>query len=146
MVKFTPPPQFADRKTSDLVKDVEALIRDEQTAVQAGWAQERLSVLGVRAVLRADPFDAPRSRRPTGRLNPRLAAGGHEAAMKQSIQALRGFRDAYREAWQAFRQNLKTTFHGGSTYARRRGGMRCKSMEAVCGWPLGAEWLFWSAI
>jgi len=132
VVKFTPPPQFAHRETSDLVKDVEALIRDKQTAVRAARAQERRGVLGVRAVLRADPFDAPRSRRPTGRLNPHLAAGSNKEAMKQGMLALRGFRDAYREAWQQFRQNLKATFPGGTYLMRRLYGVECKPLDAVC--------------
>ncbi len=131
-VNFVPPPQFTNRDTSDLVSDVEALIRDKQTAVRAGRRQGRRPILGVKAVQRADPFDAPRSRRPMGRLNPRLAAGGNKEAMQQGMLALRGFRDAYREAWHEFRQNLKATFPGGTYLMRRLYDVECKPLDAVC--------------
>jgi REP element-mobilizing transposase RayT len=126
----TIPLQFADRTPAHFVRDVEALIGDKQRGIAATMAAEGRSFMGVKAVLRQDPFDAPKSRRPKYGRNPRLAAGANHEAMQQGIAALRSFRESYREAWIQFRDNVRTVFPAGTYLMRRLYNCVCKPLDA----------------
>jgi putative transposase len=127
--RFVIPPQFADRDPKALAREVEHKIEDEQRVVRATLAAKGRSFLGVRRVLAADPFDAPRSRRPKGKLNPRLAAGGNHQAMAQAVQALRLFRQRYRDAWKAFCKGMAVVFPGGTLLLRLRFNVPCEPLD-----------------
>ena len=60
--QVTIPPQLADRAPADLVRDVEALVLEKQKGIAATMAAEGRTFKGVKAVLRQDPFDAPKGR------------------------------------------------------------------------------------
>jgi putative transposase len=128
--RFTVPPQFADRDPEAFVRDVEALIRDAQRATCATLAAERRSFLGVNGVLAADPFDAPKSVRPKGRLKPCLAAGGHHEVMIEAKRALRYFRQRYREQWRLFCTGAAAIFPGGTLLMRRLFNVACEPLDA----------------
>lgn len=128
--RLTIPRQFADRAPADFARDVEAFIADKQKSVAATMAAEGRSFMGVKAVLRQDPFDAPHNRRPKYRRNPRLAAGGNSEALQQGIAALRHFRERYREAWSRFRHGIKIVFPAGTYLMRRLYNCLCEPLDA----------------
>jgi REP element-mobilizing transposase RayT len=128
--QVTIPPQFADRTPVDFVRNVEAMLADEHKAIAATMAAAGRSFMGVKAVLRQDPLDAPKSRRPRYGLNPRLAAGGNREAMQQGIAALRQFRERYRDAWKQFRDNARTVFPAGTYLMRRLYNCMCEPLDA----------------
>jgi hypothetical protein len=52
----------------------------------------------IQKVIDADPFDSPSSRRPKGKANPTVAAGGDRDLLRAGIRLVRSFRELYREA------------------------------------------------
>ena len=122
--RFTVPPQFADRDAERFVAEVEALIRDEQTAIRARRAGKPF--VGARAVLATDPFDAPSNQRPRGSRNPTVKASNDTAAYDRARQAVRAFRESYRTAWRRFAQGLHAIFPAGTLLMRNRYGVRCE--------------------
>ena len=109
---------------------VEHHIRAEQERIAAQLAVQARSVMGVRRVLATDPLDAPATPRPLGNLNPALAGGGDAEALSKAKAALKSFRRAYREAWQAFKAGLSTVFPGGTLLMRTRFGQPCATLDA----------------
>jgi REP element-mobilizing transposase RayT len=126
--QFTIPPQLSDRTPGLLVRDVEAMIAGQENALRTSRSGRGFA--GVQRVLGVDPFDSPDTVRPKGKLNPRLAAGGDTAALKQGMLALRLFRDAYREAFKAFRRGLAVVFPAGTYLMRRLYGVACHALDA----------------
>jgi REP element-mobilizing transposase RayT len=126
--QFTIPPQFANRTPERFVRDVEALISEQQNALRASRTGRGFA--GVQRVLAVNPFDSPDSIRPKGKLNPRLAAGGDSAALTHGMLALRLFRDAYRKAFEAFRRGLAVVFPAGTYLMRRLYGVACHPLDA----------------
>jgi putative transposase len=121
--RFTLPPQFADRTPEQLVREVEALIRDKQNAILS--TRSGKPFLGARAALAADPFDAPSTQRPRGHRNPTVKAGGDSAAYKLATQAVRAFREAYRAAWLLFCRGQHALFPAGTLLMRKRYSVPC---------------------
>jgi REP element-mobilizing transposase RayT len=122
--RFTIPPQFVDRSPVQLVADVEALIRDKHSSVHSSRAGK--AFLGVRAVLAADPFDAPSTQRPRFTRNPTVKASGDHAAYDLARKAVRAFREAYREAWSRFSQGLRAVFPAATVLMRARYRVACE--------------------
>ena len=110
--------------------DVNKLIRDEERSVAATRAVLGRPVMRLKDIQRVDPFEAPHSRRPKYKLNPRLAAGGDREALRQGIVALRHFRDSDRRAW-----GLVQHGHGvcRRPLDRRRPGFRFARIELISG-------------
>jgi len=125
--RFSIPLQFAGRSPEYFVRDVEALISEQQRALHASRSGRGFA--GARRVLAVNPFDSPDSVRPKGKLNPHLAAGGDSAALKQAMLALRLFREAYREAYKAFRRGLAVVFPAGTYLMRRLYGVACHPLD-----------------
>ena len=115
-----------------LIADVEAHIRDRQRQFVVDLAAQGRRFMGVKAVLRTSAFDAPRTRRPVGNLNPQLAAGADRTALRAAAAALRAFRIAYRQAWELFKQGAKAIFPGGTLLLRRRFAVPCEQLDAAC--------------
>jgi putative transposase len=127
--QFVIPPQFADREPESLARDVETLVEDKQRAVHASMAAQGRTFLGAARIMRADPFDAPTSKRLKGTMNPRFAGGGNHEAMSQAVQALRLFRERYRQAWIAFCKGIAAVFPAGTLLMRRRFNVPCEPLD-----------------
>ena len=121
--QFTIPLQFADRTPEHFARDVEALIRDKQTAIRA--TRTGKPFLGVNSVLAVDPFDSPTTQRPRGKRNPTVKAGGDAVAYNLARKAVRTFRDAYRIAWRMFCDGARVVFPAGTLLMRKRYGVEC---------------------
>jgi hypothetical protein len=111
------------------VADVNKLIRDEEKSVAATRAVLGRPVMRRKDIQRVDPFEAPNSRRPKYKLNPRLAAGGDRGALQQGIAALRHFRESYRRAWQRFCEGVRAVFPAGTYLMRRLYRVRCARLD-----------------
>jgi len=122
------PPQLAD-SVEQAIATVQHHIHDRQHELAAQLAQQRRSVVGVRGVLATKPLDAPTTPRPLGNLNPALAGGGDAQALSKAKVALKTFRRAYREAWQAFKAGLSVVFPGGTLLMRTRFGQPCAPLD-----------------
>lgn len=109
---------------------VEEYVRDEQAGHLRTLEHERRSFLGVKRVLAVDPFSAPTTPRPEGNLNPHLAASTPQA-LQLAIKALRHFRLAYREAWEAFKRGEHAVFPGGTLLMRKRFKVPCDPCDTA---------------
>ena len=112
------------------VQTVELHIRQAQDQAAVNLAAQGRGVLGARAVLATQPFDAPTTQRPSGNLNPHLASGGDHDALSTAKQALKQFRQAYRTAWETFKRTAQAVFPGGTLLMRQRFGQRCEPRDA----------------
>jgi hypothetical protein len=130
--QVVPPAQLDRGDLEALIADVEAHIRERQRQIAVDLAAQGRRFMGVKAVLRTFPFDAPSTARPAGNLNPQLAAGADRAALRVAVEAVVAFRVAYRQAWELFKRGAEAIFPGGTLLMRKRFGVRCGSLNAAC--------------
>jgi REP element-mobilizing transposase RayT len=126
------PPRQLDGGLEHVIANVEARLRDSQKQLARNLQAQGRSFLGEKAVLRTDPLDAPMTPRPQGNLNPRLSSGNDAKALQLGIRALRSFRLAYREAWQALKRGVLAVFPGGTLLMKRRFHVPCDPLDAAC--------------
>jgi hypothetical protein len=122
---FVPPPAFADRDIRELVKEIEETVRAEQYAIRAEVAAKCWRFMGVKRILKVNPFDSPTTKEPTIKLNPRLSASDPEI-MKKGKKRLRYFRLAYRDALARLRAGLDAIFPYGTYWYRRLLNLPCE--------------------
>jgi REP element-mobilizing transposase RayT len=101
------PHQFAAR-LAVRVKAREAELREQH-------AKAKRTVLGRAAVLAQDPFDSPQSLEPRRNLNPRVASQDKWRRI-EALGRLKAFLDAYREAWQTFKEGVRDVVFPAGTY------------------------------
>jgi hypothetical protein len=129
--QVVPPAQLDRGDLEALISDVESHIRERQSQIAVDLAAQGRRFMGVKAVLRIDPFDSPSTPRPAGNINPQLAAGADGAALRLAVQALRAFRSAYRRAWELFKRGAAAVFPGGTLMLRKRFGVPCDPLDAA---------------
>lgn len=135
--QFTVPPMLRDQPMDQLIVDVDALLQDAQQALCAAHAAEGRSIRGLNAMLASDPFESPSSRRPKGKTNPTVAAGGDGDLLRAGIRLVRSFRERYREAWKAYRAGMRDAlFPAGTLRMRLLHGVSCDEVAAP--WCAGA--------
>jgi putative transposase len=122
---FVAPPAFADRQVRDLVKEIEDSVRAEQYSIRAEVAAKGLRFMGVKRILKVNPFDSPTTEEPPTKLNPRLSASDPEV-MKKGKKRLTQFRLAYREALAKLRAGFDAIFPYGTFWYRRLLNIRCE--------------------
>jgi hypothetical protein len=127
-----PPAQLHRGDVEALIAEVESRIRDRQRQAAGDFAAQGRPFMGVKAVLRTDPFAAPSTPRAVGNINPQLAAGADGAALRLAARALRAFRSAYRRAWELFKKGVAAVFPGGTLLLRKRFGVACEPLDAAC--------------
>jgi hypothetical protein len=122
---FVPPPAFADREVRDLVREIEATIVTEQYSIRAEVAAKGQRFMGVKRILKVNPFDSPTTNEATIKLNPRLSASDPEV-MKKGIIRLKYFRLAYRKALAQLRVGLDAIFPYGTFWYKRLLNVPCE--------------------
>jgi putative transposase len=126
--RITAPAQLGELEQA--IADVEQHIRHAQQQAAVELGARRRSVAGAAAVFAVDPFGAPTTPRPVGELSPTLAAGGDHEALSVAKQAIKLFRQAYRDAWEAFKAGSHAIFPGGTLLMRTRFGQTCQPLDA----------------
>jgi putative transposase len=126
------PPRQLEGELEQVIADVERCLRESQQQIARNLEAQRRSFLGTKAVLATDPLKAPTTPRPHGNLNPHLASDDDPAALQLGIRALRSFRVAYREAWQALKRGVLAVFPGGTLLMRKRFQVPCDPLDAAC--------------
>jgi REP element-mobilizing transposase RayT len=122
------PSQLGDPE--EAIGAAELHVREAQQQAATNLAAQGRSFKGVRAVLATDPFAAPTTPRPTGRINPAVAAGGDQGALSAAKRALKQFRYEYREAWKRFKAGVEALFPGGTLLMCRRYGQPSSELDA----------------
>jgi putative transposase len=121
---FVPPPAFADRDVRELVREIEGSIRAEQYMIRAEVATKGQHFMGVKRILKTNPFDSPTTKEPTVKLNPRLSASD-PAVLKKGEKRLTYFRLAYREALAQLRNGFDAIFPFGTFWYKRLLNIPC---------------------
>jgi hypothetical protein len=121
------PPQFADRTPELLVRDIEAMIQNEQRSIRA--ARGGAPVLSVKAVLAVSPWDSPKGPRERKHRVPTVKAGSNSPAYRIAIAAVRAYREAYRAALRCLRAGQRPTFPGGTLQLRERFAVECSGAD-----------------
>jgi putative transposase len=131
--QVVPPTQLLqDRDLEGVIAEVETQIRERQKQAATDIASQGRTFMGVKAIMKIDPFSSPSTPRPHDNLNPEIAAGGDREALSLATKALQAFRYAYREAWKLYQQGAKAVFPGGTLLMRRRFGVPCDPLDATC--------------
>jgi len=131
--KLVPPPQFGDRSPELLAREVQALIDCKERALRATRRAHGQTFMGVKRILRADPFDSPDSPRPRGGTTPTVAAGGDREAFAEAKKRVRDFRGRYRSARTKYRHLVEAgsaaakevIFPFGTLLMRKLHGLPC---------------------
>jgi REP element-mobilizing transposase RayT len=134
--EVTVPPMLRDRPLEVTIAQVETRVRDVQTMHRRTREHSGKPFLGKKAVLRMDPFDAPKSARERGDVNPQLASGGDRETMSAAKKLLREFRASYRDAWRKFKTGVAACFPAGTYLMRVRFRVRCDELTPP--WCLAA--------
>ena len=122
--RFVVPPQLRRNGAHAAAETLRKRIGDNLNAIRRERAGK--SFLGRKALLRQDPFDAPRNQRPSHTRNPTVKAAGDSKRYALAKQAVRAFREAYRMALRKFRSGVtKALFPSGTLMMRKRFKVRC---------------------
>ena len=123
-LKLTKPPCLRDTSAEDYRRQVRTALKER--LAQLNRARRR-PVLGRAAVLTQDPFGQPTPKPPSRGLNPRLAHKGQDKWRRiELLQALKGFRQLYREAWKRWAAGFRDVLFPAGTYLMRElYGVRC---------------------
>jgi putative transposase len=127
---FVPPPAFADRDTRQLVREIEDTIRTEQYTIRVQVAAKGERFMGVKRILKVNPFDSPTTKEPTNKLTPRLSASDSEV-MKKGQMRLKYFRDAYRKALKQLRAGMEAIFPYGTFWYKRLLNVPCEPAHTM---------------
>ncbi len=130
-VRYTLPPALADRDPQHVVADMEALIAERQRAIRVQTARDGKTFWGTKRLEKLNPFDAPKTPRPKGKLNPTFAAGTAEG-QRRGRAILNAFRSAYREALHKWRHGLACVFPAGTFWLARFARVACAPLETAC--------------
>ena len=124
--RFVVPPQLRRNGAHAAAETLRKRIGDNLNAIRRERAGK--SFLGRKALLRQDPFDAPRNQRPSHTRNPTVKAAGDGERYRLAKQAVRAFREAYRMALRKFRNGVtKALFPSGTLMMRKRFKVRCSA-------------------
>lgn len=124
VLQLVPPPSFRG-DCSSWLPSLRERIQVRETEIRKEFDREGRRFLGRRRVLRQSPLSHPRSFEPRRGLNPRVAARDKWRRI-ESLQRLKGFLVAYREAWEAFSEGDRSVIFPFGTYAMRiRFGVHC---------------------
>ena len=119
------PPSFAhlsDQAYSALLQ--QAVEKKEEELRQQAKAKGD-TFLGRKAVLAQSPYSMPRTHEPRRHINPRIATRDKWRRI-EALQSLRSFLEAYRKAWQLFRDGIGgAVFPAGTYWLRIRFGVAC---------------------
>jgi REP element-mobilizing transposase RayT len=117
------PPAVCERE--GLVAELISQVAQREAELRERFRKAGRRFLGRRRVLAQSPYSRPRSHAPRRNLNPRLAARDKWRRI-ESLQRLKGFLVAYREAWRRFTNGERSVqFPYGTYWMRVRFGVLC---------------------
>ena len=111
------PPAF-DRASPECFASVHSRIVEREREIQLRAKQQGRRFPGIRWVLAQSPCSKPDTREPRGGLDPRLASRDKWRRI-EALQRLRGFLEAYREAWKRFVGGDRAALFPFGTYGMR---------------------------
>lgn len=117
-LEITRPAIFEDANDAEFAERVRAEVASREAGIRAQAAAQRRRFAGITVVKSQRPIDSPRANEPRGMLNPKIAARDKERR-KAAVRRLRAFYEAYREAYDRFRADIRDVVFPAGTYAMR---------------------------
>lgn len=100
-------------------------VAEREAEVRRETKAKKIKFLGVRRMLRQDPFSRPKTKELRRGLNPRVAAKNKWARI-EALQRIKSWLKAYREAWNEWKSGKRDVEFPAGTYALvRYSGVRC---------------------
>ncbi len=117
-LKLTMPPALRHLPHDEAVALLEKAVAEEEAACRKERQKLGLPFMGRRAVRKQNPFDAPQSRQPFGKLNPRIKCRDG-ALRRRLLQRLKAFWQAYADARRAWLECARHVLFPHGTYQLR---------------------------
>lgn len=117
-LRFSRPAIYPQLDDGQLAALVQRTVEQREARARAEFAGNGRRVLGVRALRRQRPSDRPMTIEPRRVLNPRFAAKNRWLRI-EAARRLKHFLDAYRAAYERFKQGLRHVLFPAGTYALR---------------------------
>jgi putative transposase len=124
---MTKPAACSEMSDAVFVEAIETAVELREESARKKRAMEKRRFLGRRAILAQDPEDSPKKEEEHCKLNPRVS-GSCKGERNESLERLKAFLDAYRDAWKRFKEGLRDVVFPAGTYALRvHLGVACES-------------------
>lgn len=130
VVRFTPqpPPGYEGMDLDDIREHFETLLKEAEDRILKERKKHRRRISGVRAVLAQDPFDSPKTRKSSSRINPRFATK-NVALMASAKDIYRDFLDQYEEKRQRWvKGTTQVKFPCGTLQLKSQAPISCKKV------------------
>jgi putative transposase len=127
-LKLTRPDIFPELSDEQFVELLKRKVDEREAEIRQQAKKDGIRFLGVRRVMRQRHTDAPTSREPRRKLNPRVAAVNKWRRI-EALQRLKAFIVEYREAWLRWKQGFADVVFPVGTYALAR------NANVVCASP-----------
>jgi putative transposase len=127
-LRLTRPDVFPELSDEEFVELLEQAVEEREAEIREQARKEGKRFLGLRRLRRQRHTDTPQSREPRRKLKPRVAAVNKWRRI-ESLQRLKEFIVAYREAWLRWKQGFADVVFPAGTYAL------AKHAQVVCAPP-----------
>jgi hypothetical protein len=114
-LRATVPPCFSELGPKRFAAKLAAGLEAHEAQLRKDNAAKGLTILGRKAVLEQDPFDRPKSFDPRRGLNPRIACKDKWRRL-EALARRKELLDAYRAAWESFKEGKKDAIFPEGTY------------------------------
>ena len=119
------PPSFAHLSDQAFSLLLQQAVENKEAEIRHKAKANGDSFLGRKAILAQSPYATPRTHEPRRQINPRVATRDKWSRI-EALQRLRCFLEAYRDAWQQFREGISgAIFPAGTYWLRIRFGVSC---------------------
>jgi hypothetical protein len=121
-LELTMPPALDRAYAHDAIRDaVAGRVQQIEQAARDERARLGRRVLGPERIRRLSPFARTTTAEPRGGLNPTFAVGrGQSRAFREALAEVREFRRAYRQAFEQWREGLRTVVFPEGTWLMKR--------------------------
>lgn len=129
-IEFTPmpPPGYDDMTLEEVIEHFETLLREAEDRLRARRRRSGKRVPQLRHLLQLNPFDAPRTRASSGKLNPRFASR-NPALMARAQAERRQFLSDYDKANETLRKGTgNAVFPPGTIRLRKIANVDCHDL------------------
>jgi REP element-mobilizing transposase RayT len=124
-LRATVPPCFSKLGPKRFAAKLAAGLKAHEAQLRKDNAAKGLTILGRKAVLDQDPFERPESYDPRRGLNPRIACKDKWRRI-EALGRRKEFLEAYRKAWEWFKEGKKdVVFPEGTYWMCRHAGCEC---------------------
>jgi hypothetical protein len=131
------PPDINKHEAEAFRCEVAAEVALEETKAHAEMQRKGIPLLGPKRAVEVSPHKRATRFEPLRKRNPTFAVGrGNAGVWRRAAAAVRAFRTAYRDAFDQWRQGMRTAIFPAGTWCMRvLHAARVRSVDAIHGFP-----------